>query len=141
MKQLNKSQSMTMLAGAVLMVIGAGLKVFTLMQIAPWFFFIGSVAFVAMQMQQTYGGTNITLKRLRRILDIGDMFFIVSSLLMLENTYHVLLPLFMSMSKDGYNTYLTYIHNNWVVLLLVACMIELYTTHRISHELGKEAKK
>ena len=41
----------------------------------------------------------------------------------------------------GYNAYLTYIHNNWVVLLLVAAMLELYSTHRISNELDKEAKK
>jgi uncharacterized membrane protein SpoIIM required for sporulation len=29
----------------------------------------------------------------------------------------------------------------WVVLLLVAAILEVYTTHRISHELEKEAKK
>ena len=33
---------------------------------------------------------------------------------------------------------MTYIHNNWVVLLLIAAIIEIYTTHRISNELKKD---
>jgi hypothetical protein len=28
--------------------------------------------------------------------------------------------------------------NKWVAILLIAALIELYTTHRISHELAKE---
>jgi hypothetical protein len=37
--------------------------------------------------------------------------------------------------------YLNYIKNNWVVLLLLAAILQLYTTYRIDHELEKEAKK
>ena len=43
--------------------------------------------------------------------------------------------------QNGYYQYVTYINNNWVILLLIAAVIEIYTTHRISNELDKEAKK
>lgn len=130
-----------MLVGAFLMVVGAGLYVFGVMTFTPWVFAVGAVAFAVMQMQQAYGGSNIVLKRLRRIMTFGDVLFLLSALLMLENTYHFMLPLFTSYLENGYYQYVTYIHNNWVVLLLIAAIIEIYTTHRISHELNKEAKK
>ena len=37
--------------------------------------------------------------------------------------------------------YLQYIYNKWVVLLLIAALLQIYVTHRIDHELNKEAKK
>ena len=40
-----------------------------------------------------------------------------------------------------YMDYLQYVRNNWVVTLLVAAILQLYSTHRISRELDKEAKK
>lgn len=132
---------MTLLAGAVLLVLGAVLYVFNLFSGAAWIFTVGAVAFASMQMLQTYSGSNFTVRRLRRILTVGDVLFVVSALFMLENTYRVLLPLFSSWWENGYYHYVTYIYNNWVVLLLVAAMLELYATHRIANELDKEAKK
>ena len=38
-------------------------------------------------------------------------------------------------------SYIKYIHNNWVIVLLVAAVLQLYSSHRIGHELEKEAKK
>lgn len=138
-----------MLIGACLMVVGVGLYVFgglstsmLMIEVAPWVFSVGAIGFAAMQMQQSYDGDSLTLRRLRRIMVTGDVLFIVSALLMLENVYHWLLPLFIKLSpENGYMQYVTYVHNNWVVLLLVAAIIEIYTTHRISSELDKEAKK
>ena len=72
---------------------------------------------------------------------VWPLAFILSALLMVENSYGLLLPLFLKLSPDGYFNYVTYVHNNWVLLLLVAAMLEIYTTHRISGELAKEAKK
>ena len=69
------------------------------------------------------------------------MLFVLSGVLMLEDKYLFIQPLFTEYFDNGYYAYVTYVHNNWVVLLLVAAIIEIYTTHRISHELGKEAKK
>lgn len=140
MKQLSKAQALTMLIGAFLMVVGAGLYVFGTQAVAAWLFAAGSVAFAAMQLKQTYDGRNITVRRLRKIMSVGDALFILSAALMLENTYNTLLTLFVKYIPNGYYHYLTYIHNNWVVLLLVAAILEIYTTHRISSELKKEGQ-
>ena len=43
--------------------------------------------------------------------------------------------------KLNWLVYVKYVHNNWVVTLLVAAMLQMYVTHRISSELEKEAKK
>ena len=120
------------------MVLGAGLYVIGIQSFSPPMFAIGAVVFAAIQLQQTYEGRNITIKRLRRIMTVGDILFILSAMFMLEDSYHFLLPLFTSYITDGYYRYVTYIHNNWVLLLLVAAILEIYTTHRISHELNKE---
>lgn len=123
------------------MVAGAGLYVFGIREAAGWIFAVGALAFVAMQVRQTYDGNNYTVRRLRKILSVSDFCFVLSALLMIENTYNFMLPVFVSMADNGYYMYLTYIHNNWVVVLLVAAIIQLYATHRISNELEKEAKK
>jgi len=40
-----------------------------------------------------------------------------------------------------YLSYIKYVHNNWIVVLLVAAILQLYTSHRIANEMEKEAKK
>ena len=93
--------------------------------------------FVAMQTMQRYEGNDLTLRRLRRIMLTGGAFFVVSALLMIENSYHLVYPFFIRRGIDGYNAYLQYIHNNWVVTLLAAAIMQLYSTQRISSELKK----
>lgn len=137
MKQLSNTQSIIMLLGACLMVAGAGLYVFGEHAVAPCIFTPGTIAFVAMQTAQRYEGTDITMRRLRRIMLTGGAFFIISALLMIENSYHMIYPYFIKRGIDGYNAYLRYIHNNWVVTLLVAAVLQLYSTQRISSELKK----
>ena len=86
MEKLNKWQSIVMLAGACLMVVGAGLLVFGVFVHAPWIFLAGALAFACMQAQQAYHGTNLTIKRLRRIMLMGDLrieFF--------KHSYHIFL--------------------------------------------------
>lgn len=119
------------------MVVGAGLYVFGEHNVAPWIFTPGTLLFAAMQARQRYDGTDVTLRRLRRIMLTGACFFVVSALLMIENSYHFVYPLFLKYGIDGYNAYLNYVHNNWVVALLVAAILQLYSTHRISSELNK----
>ncbi len=114
------------------MVIGSGAFVIGWTS-AVWIFTVGAIAFAYMQYEQTYEGRNITVKRLRRIQLIGDFFFILTALMMLEDKY-----MFINIDLLYY---VRYVHNNWVVILLCAAILELYTTHRISHELDKEAKK
>lgn len=132
MKQLTKIQNIIFLLGAILMVVGSGIYIIG-WSFAAWIFTAGAIAFAYLQYEQSYDGSNITVKRLRRIQLTGDLFFVLTALLMLEDKYMFI--------KIDLLYYVQYVHNNWVVILLCAAIIELYTTHRISHELDKEAKK
>lgn len=141
MKQLSRLQSLIFLAGGLLMVVGAGLFVFSNKQLASWIFLVGAIAFVSIQMQQQYKGTNFVIRRLRRIMTLADICFILAALLMVENAYNFLLPLFVDHLQNGLNDYIIYIMGKWVVMLLIAAILEVYTTHRISSELEKEKQR
>ena len=121
-----------MLIGGLLMVIGAGASMF-LQVWAAYIFAPGALMFASMQMRQSYEGQNFTIRRLRRIMIISDVLFLIAALLMLANQSN-----FFGIS---YLQYLKYVHNNWIVVLLVAAILQLYTSHRIANELEKEAKK
>ena len=54
---------------------------------------------------------------------------------MVDTTYQFLASLF-----NNYLDYFNYIYNKWVLLLLIAAILELYSSHRISTELKKERK-
>lgn len=141
MKQLSKLQSILFLLGAVLMVIGAGCFVFGLIrQVMSIVFTIGVLLFVAMQVEQRYDGSNVTIRRLRKIMLTGDFFFLLSAFLMLEYTWRFLFQFFTN-SESSYNFYCQYINNNFVIPLLVAAILELYSTHRIANELKKEQSR
>ncbi len=141
MKQLTNLQNIILLIGACLMVVGAAMYVFGKQTVSPFIFTVGAIAFASMQMQQTYDGQNFTIRRLRRIMVCGDIFFLLAALLMIENSFHILFPLFLKYFKNGYQYYITLIHNNWVLALLIAAILEIYTTHRISSELNKDNRK
>lgn len=133
MKKLNKFQSVLFLFGGVLMVIGAGS--FALMWQQPivcWIYLIGSVLFTVMQSIQTYNGNNFVLKRLKRIQSVADICFILSALLMVDTANLFFRPIF-----TDFLTYTQYGYNKWVVLLLIAAFLELYTTYRIDSEMKK----
>lgn len=142
MKQLNSLQNLIFLAGGALMVIGVALNFFGYLKVAACLFLLGAVCFGCMQMMQTYGGQNVVIRRLRRIMTLADVLFIVSGLLLLEQNFNFLMPLFQKNGMQGMVYYAQYVvHNNWVLVLFVAALLELYTMHRISSELAKEAKK
>ena len=124
------------------MVIGAGCFAFGYM-IYPqltlytsWLFLLGTVAFSVMQSMQLYEGSSQVVHRLKRMQYIADIFFVLSGISMVDTVYAFARNWF-----SNYETYITYFYNKWVVFLLVAALIELYTTHRISHELKKEECK
>ncbi len=132
MKQLNKAENIIFLAGAVLMVVGSGARVFMLPW-SPYVFAMGVIAFVLMQLKQKYEGDNFTIRRLRHITVVSDFFFLIAAVLMFADMDNLFgLPLLM---------YVQYVHNNWVVALLVAAVLQLYSTHRIGREIEKEEKK
>ena len=138
MRQLSTLQNYILLIGAIMMVAGVGCIVFGIMPKAMSIIFcVGTISFALMQMTQTYEGNNITLRRLRHIMVLADIAFIISGLLMLENVYRFFFPLFAT-SIEGYNTYVHVVYNNWVVALLIGAVLEIYTTRRIAYVIKKE---
>ncbi|MBP3843576.1 MAG: hypothetical protein J6E48_00330 [Prevotella sp.] len=131
MRQMSKTETFLLLLGGMLMVIGSGASLF-MQAWAPYIFAPGALLFAAIQMRQTYEGKNITIRRLRRIMLMSDVLFLIAALLMFASQANFLGLDFL--------VYLKYVHNNWIVVLLVAAILQLYTSHRIANELEKESQ-
>ena len=132
MRELNKLQTAIFLFGGILMAIGAGTTLLGWGS-APYIFAIGALGFSSMQMLQRYEGQNFTIRRLRRMMLISDVLFLVAALLMFASKGN-----YFGLS---YITYIEYVYNKWVIVLLIAALLQLYSMHRIGSELEKEAKK
>lgn len=132
MRELNRIQNAVFVFGALLMVIGAGTSLLAWGS-APYIYTIGALCFSSMQVLQHYDGSNFVIRRLRRIMLLSDFLFLLAAVLMFANKGNFF--------GIDYITYIEYIYNKWVVVLLIAALLQLYSTHRISHELEKEAKK
>ncbi|MBR0259984.1 MAG: hypothetical protein IJQ49_06945 [Prevotella sp.] len=131
MRQLSNVETALLLLGGLLMVVGSGASLF-LQSWAPYVFAPGAVLFAAMQLRQRYEGQNFVIRRLRRMLIISDVLFLLAALLMFANESNFL--------GIQYLSYIKYVHNNWIVVLLVAAVLQLYASHRIANELEKDAK-
>lgn len=129
MRRLSRLQSAVFALGAVLMVAGAVGSVLR-WGVAPWVYAAGAVAFTGMQMLQRYEGPSFTLRRLRRIVLFSDFLLLLSAVLMFVSRWPQLGGL-------DWLTYVNYVHNNWVVTLLIAAILQLYTTYRIDSELRR----
>ena len=124
MRQLSRLQSTLFLIGGVLMVAGAGCFAFMLWRdVACWVYLAGAVLFASMQVSETYDGQNASIRRLKRIMTVADIFFVLAGMLMVDTAYQA---------------YIEIVYNKWVLLLLVAALLEMYTMHRISTLLKKE---
>lgn len=134
MKQLSKIQSILFLVGGALMVVGAGCFALMWQQgVACWVFLAGALLFAAMQLAQTYDGPSLTVGRLKRIQGLADLLFVLAGILMADHAHGFFRPLFASPYA-----YVDYVYNKWVVALLIAAVLEVYTVHRIDHELSKK---
>ena len=129
MRQLNRLQTAIFLTGALLMVIGAGASLLQ-WSLAPYIYALGAIGFTSMQMLQRYDGPSITIRRLRRIMLLSDLLFLISAVFMFAGQRNI-----FGLSQL---TFLQYVYNKWVVTLLIAAILQLYTTHRIDHELSRE---
>lgn len=129
MRELNKTESAILVIGAVMMVIGSGANLFA-QSWAPYVFAMGTIGFVLMQLKQKYDGDNVAIKRLRRMVIISDVCLLLAAVMMFANMDNLF--------RLDAITYIIYIHNKWVVVLMVAAMLQLYTSHRISKELLKD---
>lgn len=102
--------------GGILLVIGAALYV-TRWVVAPYIYVVGSFMFGAMQMADRYEGGNFVIRRLRRQQVLGALMLMLTGIAMFVCKY-----------------------NEWIVCLLIACLLELYTAFRLPQELEKEGK-
>ena len=132
MRQLNRLQTIIFLLGGLLMVVGAGASLLA-WQPAPYVYAVGAIGFASMQMLQRYDGSSITIRRLRRIMLLSDVLFLLSAVLMFASQGNS-----FGMPQIAY---VQYVYNKWVVTLMLAAILQLYATHRIGSELEKEAKK
>lgn len=136
MKKLNKIESILFMLGGMLMVTGIGCYVFMLApSITCWLALTGSILFSTLHMMQAYEGSLLAIKRLKRILNIADLLFVIAGILIVDSTYNFLRPAF-----ENQESYITYVYNKWVLLLLIAAILEVYATHRIDYLLKKQGK-
>ena len=118
MKELNKLQTAIFLFGGILMAVGAGTTLLGWGS-APYIFAIGALGFSSMQMQQRYEGQNVTIRRLRRMMLLSDVLFLVAALLMFASKGN-----FLGLS---YITYIEYVYKfmfhyeifNFTLLIIV----------------------
>lgn len=103
--------------GGILLVLGAALYI-TKWVWAPYMYIVGSLMFGAMQMLDRYTGSNFILRRLRRQQLLGAVVLMLAGILML-------------VCKQ----------NEWILCLLVGCLLQLYTAFRIPQEYEKEKEK
>lgn len=134
---MSKVQSIIFLIGGMLMVVGAGCYAFIFgQQVVCWVYLVGALLFASMQVSETYEGASMTIRRLKRIMTVADILFVLSGLLMVDSAYQFV--------RDAFTDIITYynlIYNKWVLILLVATILEMYTMHRLSKELNKEEPK
>ena len=112
---MKKELSILFMCGMVFALIGAAVYI-THWEYAPYMFIIGSVtAAIAQVFSQPSIDDNVTLKRLYRQQTFGALFLVLTGVLML------------------------YSHGNeWIVCLLIAAILELYTAYRIPQEEKKQ---
>lgn len=114
MSIMKKIQQTIYIIGGILLVMGATLYI-TKWTWAPYIYIAGSFMFGAMQMLDRYTGNNFILRRLRRQQVIGAIALMLTGILMI-----------------------TCKHNEWIMCMLVGCLLELYTAFRIPQEYEKE---
>lgn len=111
---MKKIQQAIYILGGILLVAGAALYI-TQWAWVPYMYITGSFMFAAMQMLDRYTGKNLVLRRLRRQQLLGAIALMLAGVLMLACK-----------------------HNEWILCMLVGCLVELYTAFRIPQEYEKE---
>ncbi len=121
MKELNQRLILLQQLGALLMLGGAA--VFLLMPVwAAILYSAGVLLYAPLRMLQRYEGQNFVIRRLRRQQLLGQLAFLCAACCMIMQAFNF-----------GFAR-----RNEWVVCLVIGCILELYTTFRIPAELKKE---
>ena len=102
------------IVGALLLLLGAMLQI-TRWELSPVIYTIGAVLFAYVQVMTGYDGKNLVIRRLRRQQILGAVLLVFAGVLMFVTR-----------------------HNEWVLCLSAAAVLQLYTAFRIPSELEKE---
>lgn len=102
------------MTGAGLLLVGAMLQI-TRWELAPVLYTLGAILFAYVQVMSRYEGKNLIIRRLRRQQILASVLLVFAGVLMFVTR-----------------------HNEWVLCLTVAAILELYTAFRIPSELEKE---
>lgn len=145
-KQLIKNRRQLLFLGGMLMVVATFMTIaatlsfsdnksgwmWLALEFMPWSFLSGAIMFAVVQrdLRISVSADNITINRLYRIQTFSHILFILTGAIMVENYNQFLKPFFMS-SIDSYQTYLQLFHNNWVVFLLIASLLQIYSVLRL----------
>lgn len=113
---MKKGNQIIQIAGAVLLLIGAMLQI-TRWELSPFIYIVGAILFAYVQVMERYDGKNLVIRRLRRQQILGAVLLVFAGVLMFVTR-----------------------HNEWVLCLSAAAVIQLYTAFRIPTELEKENK-
>lgn len=111
---MKQAYSVIQMAGAVLLLVGAVLQI-TRWELSPVIYTVGAVMFAYVQVVSRYEGRNLIIRRLRRQQILGAVLLVFAGVLMFVTR-----------------------HNEWVLCLTVAAILQLYTAFRIPSELEKE---
>ena len=101
-------------SGGILLLLGC-CSYITGWKASPYVYGIGAVLFAVPQLLDRYEGANFIIRRLRRQQILGAL------LLMMTTFFMVFFE-----------------HNEWILCLTIAAVLELYTSFRISAEEKKE---
>lgn len=102
------------MVGAVLLLVGAMLQI-TRWEISPYIYTLGAVMFSYVQVMSRYEGKNLIIRRLRRQQIVGAVLLVFAGVLMFVTR-----------------------HNEWILCLSAAAVIQLYTAFRIPSEMEKD---
>lgn len=111
---MRKAYTVVQVVGAVLLLVGAMLQI-TRWELSPYIYTVGAVMFAYVQVMSRYEGQNLIVRRLRRQQVLGAVLLVFAGVLMFVTR-----------------------HNEWVLCLSAASVLQLYTAFRIPSELEKE---
>lgn len=111
---MKKGYQVIQIVGALLLLLGAMLQI-TRWELSPVIYTIGAVLFAYVQVMTGYDGKNLVIRRLRRQQILGAVLLVFAGVLMFVTR-----------------------HNEWVLCLSAAAVLQLYTAFRIPSELKKE---
>ena len=111
---MKRMYAIVQMAGAVLLLVGAMLQI-TRWEISPYIYTLGAVMFSYVQVMSRYEGKNLIIQRLRRQQIVGAVLLVFAGVLMFVTR-----------------------HNEWILCLSAAAVIQLYTAFRIPSEMEKD---